>query len=442
MGKSPSYRYIALFLGLIVAVSLACGIPAQVIPNNGNGPSIIASVFPNDTATSSPGDNTSQAAVPTLTLSAPSIKQAATQAAQATQGAALAATALPTVGVQNSAGGQIGPGLASDALVRLHQAVAPGAVNILVVINQGNQVGAGAGSGFLLDDKGDIVTNNHVVADATQVTVAFYNGFQAEAKVLGTDPNSDLAVVRVDNLPKGVHPLPLGDSDQVQVGEWVVAIGNPFEESGTMTVGIVSAIGRTIPSGATQFNIPNAIQTDAAINPGNSGGPLIDMNGQVIGVNSQIETGGSTNASAGIGFAIPSNVVRKVAPVLINKGTYQWPWLGITGTAVTLGLAQANNLPTQQGAYIDQIVPNGPAAKAGLKGSTNSLGNNGIPTGGDVVIAADGKQISSFDDLLVYISNKNPGDKVQLTVLRGGHQQEVTVTLEPRPANISQQQSP
>ncbi|HEX7975602.1 MAG TPA: trypsin-like peptidase domain-containing protein, partial [Anaerolineales bacterium] len=265
------------------------------------------------------------------------------------------------------------------------------------------------------------------------------NGMQAEAKVLGADPNSDLAVVRVDKLPNGVHPLPLGDSDKVQVGEWVVAIGNPFEERGTMTVGIVSAIGRTIPSGATQFDIPNAIQTDAAINPGNSGGPLINMNGQVIGVNSQIETGGTTNASAGVGFAIPSNVVRKVAPALIGQGSIQWPWLGVIGTPLTLNIAQANNLSIQQGAYIDQVVANGPANKAGLKGSSGQSGNLGIPTGGDVVIAADGKPILSFDDLLIYIMNKNPGDKVQLTILRNGKQQEVSLTLEPRPANLPQQ---
>lgn len=422
MKKPPSLRYFALLLGLALAVSLACGLPAQVTPNNGNSPSILATLIPNGIATSASRESASQATEPTLTLPAPAPNQ----------------TAAP------AAGAQVAPGLASDALVRLHEEVAPGAVNILVVISQGNQVGAGAGSGFLLDDKGDIVTNNHVIADATQVTVAFYNGMQAEAKVLGADPNSDLAVVRVDKLPNGVHPLPLGDSDKVQVGEWVVAIGNPFEERGTMTVGIVSAIGRTIPSGATQFDIPNAIQTDAAINPGNSGGPLINMNGQVIGVNSQIETGGTTNASAGVGFAIPSNVVRKVAPALIGQGSIQWPWLGVIGTPLTLNIAQANNLSIQQGAYIDQVVANGPANKAGLKGSSGQSGNLGIPTGGDVVIAADGKPILSFDDLLIYIMNKNPGDKVQLTILRNGKQQEVSLTLEPRPANLPQQpqQSP
>jgi 2-alkenal reductase len=173
------------------------------------------------------------------------------------------------------------------------------------------------------------------VGGADSVTVTFYNGIERHAEVVGTDPDSDLAVIRVQNVPAGVHSLPLADSDQVKVGEWVIAIGSPFGLGASMSTGIVSATGRTIPAGATPFSIPHAIQTDAAINPGNSGGPLINMAGAVIGINAQIATGG-TEQSSGVGFAIPSNIARRVVPSLIQSGEYRWPWLGVTGSPLTL----------------------------------------------------------------------------------------------------------
>jgi S1-C subfamily serine protease len=216
----------------------------------------------------------------------------------------------------------------------LYDQINPGVVSIQVYIEQGGMSGSGAGSGFILDNEGHIVTNNHVVADAKQVTVLYYDGTEAEAEIVGTDDDSDLAVIQVHSLPENVHPLPLGDSDLVDVGEWVVAIGNPFGLGSSMTLGIVSAVGRTIPSGATPFAIPQAIQTDAAINPGNSGGPLLDLKGEVIGVNAQIASGGA-QANAGVGFAIPSNVVRIVAPVLMEAGAYEWPWLGVEGGSIS-----------------------------------------------------------------------------------------------------------
>ena len=322
----------------------------------------------------------------------------------------------------------------------------PGVVSIQVLINsaQTGQQGAAAGSGFILDNQGHIVTNNHVVADATFVMVAFADGTQEQAKVLGTDVDSDLAVIQVNELPQGMHALPLGDSDKVQVGDWVIAIGNPFGLGGSMTLGIVSALGRSIPSGVTPFSIPGAIQTDAAINPGNSGGPLINLNGQVVGINAQIQTTSSSGGNTGVGFAIPANVVRHVVPSLIANGAFQWPWLGIAGGNVGLLNMQANKLPSEQGAYISQVVQGGPAAQAGLHGSTGQATASGIPnipTGGDVVVAVDSKPVATFDDLLNYIAFKAPGDKVTLTVLRNGQRQQIPVTLAPRPANIQPDQT-
>jgi 2-alkenal reductase len=320
--------------------------------------------------------------------------------------------------------------------------LSPGVVNIEVLIQSATEgEGVGAGSGFILDNQGHIVTNNHVVAGATLVLVNFATGLQAEAQVLGTDDDSDLAVVQVSELPTGTFPLPLADSSQVQVGDWAIAIGNPFGLGGSMTLGIVSAIGRSIPSGATQYNIPEAIQTDAAINPGNSGGPLFNLAGQVIGVNAQILTGGA-EANTGVGFAIPSNVVKLVAPALIQDGAYQWPWLGISGSSINLVIAEANKLPSQQGAYITTVVPDSPAAQAGLQGSSDETTVRGltVPVGGDVVVEADGNPVANFTALLDYIAFHQPGDTIVFTVLRNGERQQVSVTLAARPDEVAPQE--
>jgi S1-C subfamily serine protease len=329
--------------------------------------------------------------------------------------------------------------LQPNALIELYHQVNPGVVNIQVYLQRQGVTGQGAGSGFIIDDQGHIVTNNHVVDQAQQVTVIFYNGIEAPAKIIGTDPDSDLAVIQVDTLAGDAHPLALGDSDQAQVGQWVVAIGNPFGLGSSLTTGILSALGRTIPTGVTPFSIPQALQTDAAINPGNSGGPLINLEGQVIGVNAQIATSG-TQANSGVGFSIPVNIVRRVVPVLIRTGSYEWPWLGVEGGSVNLLIQQANDLPTQQGAYIDRVVPGGPADKAGLRGSSSSTQINGldVPVGGDVVVEADGEQILDFSDLLVHTAFQEVGASMHLSILRAGQRQEVTVQLSPRPANFGQ----
>lgn len=298
-----------------------------------------------------------------------------------------------------------------------------------------------AGSGFVWDTQGNIVTNNHVVAGATQIDVTFYDGTIAAAKVVGTDPDSDLAVIKVDVPANQLHPVKVGDSTQVKVGQITIAIGNPFSEQNTMTTGIVSALGRSLPAGdgTTQgptYSIPDVIQTDASINPGNSGGVLLDSQGQLIGVTSAIESG--SGSSSGIGFAIPSAIVQKVIPALITSGHFQHPYLGISGTTLTPTLAQAMGLkPDQRGALVADLTANGPAAKAGLRGSTQKTTVNGLQAsiGGDVITTFEGQTVKSFDDLVAFLArNGQVGQTVTVTVLRDGKQQDFKITLSARPA--------
>jgi S1-C subfamily serine protease len=321
--------------------------------------------------------------------------------------------------------------------IQIYQQANPGVVNLQLDVNSNGQSGQVLGSGWIYDTQGDIITNNHVVAGGTNLIVTFFDGFQETGKILGTDPYSDLAVVQVAKLPANVHTLKPASKQAVQVGQVVVAIGSPFGLGSTMTTGVVSALGREIQSLVNNFSIPQAIQTDASINPGNSGGPLIDLNGQVIGVNSQIATNG-TNQSSGVGFAIPINIVSMVVPQLISQGKYNWPYLGVAGASVDLLIQQANKLPAQQGAYIDQITPGSPAEKAGLLGSsgTATVMNTQVPTGGDVIVAVNGQAIVTYDDLLIRVGQNQPGDKITLSVLHGGQKYDVLVQLAARPTNI------
>lgn len=324
-------------------------------------------------------------------------------------------------------------------LVDLYQRVNPAVVNIRIYQRLGAQVApSGEGSGFVYDAKGHIVTNSHVVHGADEIEVWFWDGSAQTAELIGEDLHSDLAVIKVDQLPEGVQPLPLGDLESVAVGQTVVAIGNPFGLGGTMTRGIVSALGRTIPA-LTQFSIPQAIQTDAPINPGNSGGPLLNLKGEVIGVNAQIETGGTSNTNSGIGFAIPVSIIKIAVPQLIEKGEVVWPWLGVVGGSLDPTLIEGMNLPVSRGAYIAEIVKGGPADKAGLRGAQREINVNGhiIAVGGDVIIAIDGNPVHSFEDLLIYIALKaKPGQKVTLTIIRNGVEQQITVVLEARPETL------
>jgi S1-C subfamily serine protease len=298
------------------------------------------------------------------------------------------------------------------------------------------QSGAGAatGSGFVLDKQGNILTNAHVVEGATRLQVSFDDsGDLADAKLVGADPSTDLAVIKVDPTKVKLRPLQLGDSDKAQVGDPVVAIGNPFGYSRTVTTGIVSAKQRRIdaPNG---FQIDNVLQTDAAINPGNSGGPLLDAMGRVIGINSQIATGGS-QGSVGIGFAVPVNTAKKVIPLLEKNGRIDRAYLGITSARITKQLAEDLNLPSDQGALVQDVVPGGPAERAGIRGGRTSLGG-GIQAGGDLIVAIDGKAIRNPNDIATAIDTKKPGDKIVVTVVRAGKKRDVTVTLGKRPSQV------
>jgi serine protease Do len=322
-------------------------------------------------------------------------------------------------------------------LIELYRRANPAVVNIITYSNQGNFIQSeGQGSGFVYDNQGHIITNSHVVHGADAIEVIFSDSTTLEAELIGEDLHSDLAVIQVKTLPGDVQPLPLGDIGEVAVGQTVIAIGNPFGLGGTLTRGIVSALGRSIPA-LTAFSIPQAIQTDAPINPGNSGGPLLNLRGQVVGVNAQIETSDGSRVNSGVGFAIPVSIVERVVPSLIQNGKYEWGWLGVVGGTINPTMIEAMKLPVQKGAYISQVVNNGPAERAGLLGSRDEVVVEGRRTeiGGDIIVAIDGKPVSSFEDILIYIAlNTRPGQKVVLSIIRDGEAQDITVTLEPRPS--------
>jgi len=301
------------------------------------------------------------------------------------------------------------------------------------------------GSGFVYDNQGHIITNGHVVGDAKIVDVTFVNGNRYTAKVIGTDIYSDIAVLQISQnntqaqqLLSSVKPLALSNSSKLEVGDQVIAIGNPFGLSDTMTTGIVSGVGRLLPAASgIGFSIPNTIQTDAPINPGNSGGPLLNTQGQVIGMNTAIFS--ATGTFSGIGFAIPSNTIIRIAPALIEKGYYLHPYLGLNGATLTSDLSQnltggaaATNL---KGIYIDTITKNGPADKAGVQGST--IDQYSKKHAGDVIIGVDGHNIVRIDDLISYIDqHKSVGDNITLTVYRNGHAIDLKATLTSRPSLI------
>jgi S1-C subfamily serine protease len=328
------------------------------------------------------------------------------------------------------------PILSEANFQRVYAEASPSVVSINVLAFRQNQRGTnepvgGSGSGFLIDDsEGYVVTNNHVIDGATRIEVSFIDGTQALAEILGADPDSDIAVLQVDVVPEGVEGLEFADSDTLAVGEAVLAIGSPFGERWTLTSGIISALNRRI-SGAEQYAIGGVIQTDAAINPGNSGGPLLNLNGQVVGVNTQIRT--ATGASVGIGFAVPANLTMRVAKDLIENGSVQYSYIGIGGGDVTLSLIQAFDLPRNfQGVVVGNVAQGGPAASAGLRSAGNVTQLDGIPVPGtvDIITAVDGQPMRSFNDLITHLAQRtSPGDVVTLTVLRDG-QDILTIDVE------------
>lgn len=359
-----------------------------------------------------------------------------------------------------------------SALEEVYAAANPSVVNIRVAVpaesgmlqglpglgDQGFPFGQGApdlqaapqataeGSGFVWDKQGHIVTNNHVVDGATDITVTFSDGTSLPAKLVGRDADSDLAVIKVDPAKVALSPISVGDSTQVKPGRMVVAIGNPFGLEGSMSFGIVSAVGRSMPASsemsqgtgsALSYTIPDIIQTDAPVNPGNSGGVLLDLEGKLVGVPTAIES--STRSSAGVGFAVPSVIVQNVVPELIDKGVFEHPYIGISGGTVNSEVAKAMDLPeTQRGALVASVTSGSPADDAGLRGSSKEVTIEGeqVQVGGDVITAIDGQPVKDFEDLTAYLARSTRvGQAVKLTILRDGRTETLSLTLAARPGS-------
>jgi 2-alkenal reductase len=317
-----------------------------------------------------------------------------------------------------------------DQLIDIYRRINPSVVHIFVFDEiEDTSLPLGTGSGFVFNDQGYIVTNNHVVTEGESFEVVFADGMRRKAELVGADVDSDLGVIKVDDLPEGIEPASLGDSRELNVGQFVIAIGNPFGEAGSMSVGIVSGLGRTLDSqriaeGGGRYSLPEVIQTDAAINPGNSGGPLLDLHGDVIGVNSAISTRTGTNS--GVGFSIPVNAVKQIVPRLITDGSYIYPYMGIRMLTLNLELQEQLELPQATGAYITEVTEGSPAVDAGL------IGANG--PGGDLIIAVDGHTVLSSDDLIAYLVFQSEVDQViDLTVIRDGEEVVIPLTLGERP---------
>lgn len=326
---------------------------------------------------------------------------------------------------------------ATDLFTRLYEEVSPSVVAIQVTaLGQNNRVlGTATGSGFVIDTEGHIVTNNHVVDRAGLIAIEFLDGTLAEAQIVGLDPNSDLAVLDVDVPAEQLRPIRFGDSDALKVGQTVLAIGSPFGQDWTLTTGIISGLDRVI-TGLTSFSIGGVIQTDAAINPGNSGGPLLNLDGQVIGVNSQILSGSGSNS--GVGFAVPSNLVQRVAEELIADGRVDYSYLGISGTDLTLYLNQSLNLPDNtRGVIVGEVTNGSPADRAGLQNAQiPSRFNNVTSPRYDIIQAINGAAVRGMDDIVGYLARETrPGDTITVTILRNGtDRMDLTMTLTARPS--------
>jgi S1-C subfamily serine protease len=319
----------------------------------------------------------------------------------------------------------------------IYKKVAPGVAYIQASVIQPSldplqqQRGEATGSGFVLNKEGYIATNAHVVESGRDVHVRFGEGQNVTAKIVGSDPSTDLAVIKVDPSKVKLTPVPLGDSNDVKVGDPVVAIGNPLGFEDTLTTGVVSALGRDIKA-PNEFTIDHAIQTDAAINPGNSGGPLLDANGRVIGITSQIATNGGSKGNLGIGFAIPANLAKQVVPQLIKNGKVEHAYIGVTTTAATPDLARALKLPASSGALVQDVQPGSPADKAGLRAGTRRV--QGLVAGGDLIVGVDGTTVREPADVAKAIADNKPGDPIKLDYYRGSARKTVTLTLANRPA--------
>ena len=325
----------------------------------------------------------------------------------------------------------------SLSLIEIFEESEPGVVRVNVQRNETikvvEEVVGGIGSGFVFDKKGHIITNAHVVKDAVKVVVTFLDGRSYNAEIIGADEFTDLAVIKVNADLSLLHPLFIGDSSNLKVGEQIAAIGNPFGLSGSMTSGIVSQLGRLLPSGIG-YSIPDVIQTDAAINPGNSGGPLLNMRGEIVGINTAIQS--ATGEFTGVGFSIPSQTVAKIVPTLIEKGEYKHPWIGISGRDIDPDIANVLNLKDAVGFLIITVVEDSPASNAGLIGSDKTIEVEGVdyPIGGDVILSVDGIEVRKIDDILIHLQRaKTVESEMDLEILRDGRTMNVTIVLQERP---------
>ncbi len=319
------------------------------------------------------------------------------------------------------------------SLIQIFERAETGVVRVNIQRSEEVVSTNGVGSGFVFDKNGHVITNAHVVENSDKVVVTFLDGRSYNAEVIGIDPATDISVIRVDTEPSLLKPLLIGDSSNLKVGMQVAAIGNPFGLSGSMTSGIVSALGRLLPQ-ESGFSIPDVIQTDAAINPGNSGGPLLNSRGEVVGINTAIQS--ATGEFTGVGFAIPSNTIAKIVPKLISEGTYHHPWVGIAGRDINPDLAKVLHLTDARGFLIVNVVEGSPADKAGLKGSSETKEIDGIEylIGGDVVLSVDGNVVRKIDDILIHLQRyKSVGDEMVLEILRDGRVTNFVVKLDERP---------
>jgi S1-C subfamily serine protease len=322
--------------------------------------------------------------------------------------------------------------------IEVYEAAAPGVVNITTISVERDFFfnivpRQGAGSGAIIDSEGYILTNYHVIQDSRRLEVTLADGSKWQGKLVGTDPDNDLAVIKIDAPSHKLTVIPMGDSDHLLVGQKVLAIGNPFGLGQTLTTGVISSLGRTLRAQNNTL-MEDIIQIDASINPGNSGGPLLDSSGKLIGINSAIFS--PTGASVGIGFAVPANTAKRIIPELIAQGYYAYPWIGASVTTLLSGDSRALDFAVDSGALIVEVVRSGPAHKAGLRGGNRRvrLGNRILIAGGDVVVAADGEPVNTAEELIRIIREKRPGDLLRLEVYRGGlHRRDVLVRLEERP---------
>ena len=443
MNKLHRFRN-ALFAVIAVAV-----VPAVSACSSGasNEPLSLAATPPTTAIEDSSGDASSQdqAAVSSTAsqpvTNEPVMNEATVMAKSGGDAIAAAPDSTPTPQLESELGEtpavpvELQVLAAQEALLTgIYDRIVPSVVRI---VTSPGTLGASEGSGFVWDDRGHIVTNYHVVRGGGVMRALFFSGDEYDATVIGSDPDADIAVIKIDAPADKLTPIELGDSSGLRPGQFTIAIGAPFGQDFTMTGGIISAVGRLIDSGFSQFAIPEVIQTDAAINPGNSGGPLLDWRGQVIGINTQIR--GDARQNSGVGFAVPVDLAKRVVPSLIEDGEHRYSWLGISAQDVGKDLRDEAGFDSGlRGTLVQAVTPDSPADRAGLRGGDERITVLGRPVmiGGDIITSIDGEPVLAIEDIIAYLAlNTSPGDSVTLSVLRDGQNTNVLVELGERPAS-------